>query len=343
MNRLVSRNRGFTLVELLVVITIIGILIALLLPAVQAAREAARRSQCTNNMKQMGLALQGYHDSFRCFPRYAYLSGSSTSHWNGYSAHVMILPYLEQATLFEKIRDTSSKFYTASQTGSFSTQYTSVPLPPYICPSAGTSVNSAWKGVNHYPVCAGSNIGWVPSGGENGAFQRDVETDIAQFRDGTSNTIMVGEQLTGDSSSNNSTPFQSDGSDIVRGIAWSYANNSTKAGPIPQSAVEAYGTQCAAGTANHTGTMGLSWLWPVNFYTVFTTLAPPNWKYPSCMECSGCSAGDSRGVFPARSRHPGGVNHTMADASVRFIGDTIDLTAYQALGTKDGNEAVSPP
>ena len=97
-----SRQKGFTLVELLVVIAIIGILVALLLPAIQAAREAARRTQCYNNMKQFALAAQNYHDAYKKFPRFTYPK-TGLSHWQGFSAHVMFLPYIEQQGIYDQV------------------------------------------------------------------------------------------------------------------------------------------------------------------------------------------------------------------------------------------------
>ena len=99
-----SRNRkGFTLVELLVVIAIIGILVALLLPAVQAAREAARRMSCSNNVKQLSLAMHNYHDVHKTFPRYCLPINPGCSHWEGFSAHTMILPFIEQQAIAEEV------------------------------------------------------------------------------------------------------------------------------------------------------------------------------------------------------------------------------------------------
>jgi prepilin-type N-terminal cleavage/methylation domain-containing protein len=340
MKRSDSFRRGFTLVELLVVIAIIGILIALLLPAVQAAREAARRSQCTNNLKQMGLALHNYHDIFKTFPRWAQrpVDPANNSHWNGYSVHVRILPFMEQRPLYDAIKTASQNFCLSGH--SINSTHQSARVDAYICPSAPPYGDVNWKSSCNYPLNAGPNIGWGSA--DNGVFRVDVEVGMRDITDGTSNTIMVGEQLTSDGNTNNTTQYRFP-FDIVRGIAWTGSRTSTSQGAITQADLETYGQACAAATDNHTGSSGQAFLRPVHFYTAFTTLAPPNWKYPSCMSCSGCSAGDSTGVYPSRSMHPGGTNHCIADASVRFISESVDVTLYQGLGSRNGGETVQIP
>ena len=333
-----NKRRAFTLVELLVVIAIIGILIALLLPAVQAAREAARRSQCTNNLKQLDLGLHNYHDTYRTFPRFAFRSAASTSHWHGYSVHVRLLPFIEQEPLWDEIVTASQNFGLSGHSINSTHQHARVSA--YLCPSDVEYPDANWTSNCNYPVCAGPNLVWsISTDRQNGIFRRDLETNMAAITDGTSNTILVGEQLVGDA---NTGTYNAD-TDVVRGIAWSATNQSTQQGPITAADLTTYGTACAAGTSNHTGGMGSAWLRPVMFFTVFNTLAPPNWEYPTCMACSGCSAGDSVGVYPAKSRHPGGANHGLADGSVRFLSETIDLDLYQGLGSRNGGEVVSIP
>lgn len=329
---MLPRRKGFTLVELLVVIAIIGILIALLLPAVQAAREAARRSACTNNIKQVALALHNYHDVHKTFPRYCYQSTAGASQWEGFSAHTMILPYMEQQAVYDIVFGLWS---TCSQPadGWPHADFTAIrrtKIDALTCPS-DSSQSGADTGNNNYPVCAGSNLGWSRSTSEsNGVFSRDWERDIASIRDGTSNTIMVGEQRLGDHNGGYSP------GDVVTGIPFPGAMTFPT-----QADVTAFGQSCESAKANHHSHSGRDWISPLFWATVFNTVAPPNWQWPSCQTCSGCGSGDSDGVFPARSYHPGGANHALADASVRFITETIDFNMYQYLGSRSGGEPVS--
>jgi len=342
-----SRGRrwlGFTLVELLVVIAIIGILIALLLPAVQAAREAARRSQCTNNLKQVALGLHNYHDVYKTFPRYAMginnvdcAPGSTTcannSDWRGHSVHTMLLPYVEQKAVYASV-----DFRLCYWVGTNGSGPRFAKVPPYQCPS-DPPVPSTSAGPITYPVCEGPNWGYQGSTSTaNGMFRRWIETGMAEVLDGLSNTIMLGEQIKGDM----------DGAryslgDVIKPIA--IAGNN----PFPtQAQVDAYGLACdqarAAGNPpTHNSEYGRYYMSTSMGYTVFNTIATPNYRYPSCQSCSGCGEGDSTGNFPARSRHPGGVNCALGDASVRFFSDTLDFNLWQGLGSRNGKETVTVP
>lgn len=331
---------AFTLVELLVVIAIIGILIALLLPAVQAAREAARRSQCTNNLKQLALAAQNYHDVYKTFPRFVYRTTSNAtencSHWEGFSAHTMFLPYVEQSSVYNVVTGlwkTTTDGHEGWRTGTFGPISNTV-INAFRCPSDATSPFGADAGNNNYMVSTGPQYNDWNSGTSLGVFQRDRETTMADIRDGTSNTILFGESLLGDNSSN----YQP--GDVVRGIAYSGANQWPS-----QADMETYGGSCSTPTAlaNHHSHAGREWISGMHSQTVMNTIVPPNWKYPTCQNCSGCGWMDSDGVFGARSYHPGGTNHAGVDGSVRFISETIEFRTYQYLGGRaDGNTASMP-
>jgi len=326
-----------------VVIAIIGILIALLLPAVQAAREAARRSQCTNNLKQMGLALHNYHDVVLTFPQAVLRSGSNTNPWHSYSVHTAILPFVEQRALYDKAKSVSQDFYLTSHDGAVTPTVCRTRVNAYICPSTPAYPSATEVGNCSYPVSTGPNLTWgISSTLQNGAFRLDLPTSMRDFTDGTSNTILVGEQNFGDADTTNTPPFDIT-RDVARGVAWPHTNQSTSQGAFTQAQIDQYGQSCQSASSNHIGFMGQYWVRPVFFFSLFNTLAPPNWKYPSCMSCSGCWAGDSLGVFPARSSHPGGCNHALADGSVRFISDTVDLQIYHGLGSRNGGESVQSP
>lgn len=299
-----TARRGFTLVELLVVIAIIGILIALLLPAVQAAREAARRSRCSNNLKQLGIGIHNYHDANNRFP-------ISVSAWSegprpaanctGKGWILSTLPYLEQGPLYQQfIPAFTTNLWNAACANAMKTQ-----LPVLQCPS-DSSVNELstaqyqWGGTQVALTSYKGVIGDTRMGGAvsihqgtepdchttigcNGIFYRNSYQDRVSFAsvsDGTSNTFMVGEDVPKEN--NHSAAFYSNGD---------YAS-------------------CHA---------------PPNYF--------PNPSTPD----------DWWNVISFRSKHPGGVQFCMADASVRFIPQTIDYTLYRRLSTKDGGEAVTPP
>jgi len=342
--RLSRSKHGFTLVELLVVIAIIGILIALLLPAVQAAREAARRSTCTNHLKQLALAFHNYHDVNKKFPRLVYTvtmhepycdpaakwgCGSGGCRRQCAGPFVKILPNIEQNALYTQYKHSCGLLATTNKDLTFGAR-----IDTFVCPS---DINEgAWAQTN-YAYSMGPTQGW-DDGEANGIgmFRWDHEVGMSDVTDGTSNTIMLGERLLGDGQTGKNSLR-----DTVRvgsqGCPYTFPT---------QAQVDLWGA--AAGPIN-----GAVWsqdagldncsqhAWPVAFAR-FNEMAPPNWKYPD-VQTSGCGRPAGEGVRPARSAHPGGVNVALGDASIRFVSETIDLPTWQYMGARNDGKAFAMP
>lgn len=320
-------RQAFTLVELLVVIAIIGILIALLLPAVQAAREAARRSQCTNNLKQIALAFHNYVDTHKVFPAYQY-HVEGTSSWHGHGALTMALPYLEQGPVYDKVT-----FYYRWDDGG--RQPDEVKIGTFLCPTDSPFPNLAHPG-NNYVVCGGGRINLYDAGNPvdaSGIFVRRRETTFAQIRDGTSNVIMLSEILKGDDTGSMLTKQR----DFTNNLG-TYTDRFP-----PASQIESLGVACDSNaTSWHQSNAGQRWMGSFPGFIAFNTVAPPNWDHVSC--CQGGTFGyacDRNGIVPPRSFHPGGVNAALGDASVRFISETIDLLLFQRAGAREDGNTIS--
>ena len=325
---------AFTLVELLVVIAIIGILIALLLPAVQAAREAARRSQCTNNLKQIALAFHNYHDTHKTFPAFQYPCTNSSGNCNSWLRHgpfTMILPYIEQNSIYESI-DFSLPFNHGNQPNR------DAKIGGYLCPTDGPFPDTNRPGLN-YAVNAGSRRNIYSTGGPvraSGPFVRLRETNFAQIRDGTSNVVLASEILLGDNDNNMFTIERDYSRQLPGGFdQFPTAND-----------IESAGTSCDATAlgGDHQSNAGRRWGAGHAGFGVCNTVAPPNWRHVTCCEGGGFGvACDRNAIVPPRSWHPGGVNAALCDASVTFVSETIDLTNWQFLGAReDGNPVQSP-
>ena len=314
------RSRGFTLIELLVVIAIIAILIALLLPAVQQAREAARRTQCKNNLKQLGLALHNYHDNYLMFPpaHTQIQSRLLTASWEGRGIWVSILPFIDQAPLYNLY---NFDVHGLQQTG---TAVANSKITAFLCPS-DRDWGGSEGGIN-YGGSVGSNpLFWGSPG--NGAIQRMRGTPIGNFTDGTSNTVLASEFLKGD----NAQGSQSD-SDITRATSVpSFVNPEF----LTQAEVNSVAAACNLASTSEVSLSqcGRNWYSPFPGQSLVGTTVPPNWTTPTCAffaafgECA-----DRDGIYSARSRHTGGVHALMADGGVRFVSSNVDLLTWQRAG-----------
>lgn len=333
-----NRRKAFTLIELLVVIAIIAILIALLLPAVQQAREAARRTQCRNNLKQIGLALHNYLDTFSVLPpSYCAVPGVTTTVGGQWSVFARILPYMEQSNLQNLI----------NWSVGYSTQVNvaTTRVPSYLCPSEPNDVMRVDPSTGvprDYPASYVVNFGtwkiYDPTNGSggDGAFFPNSKMRPANFTDGMSNTLCASEAKA-------YTPY-------VR-------NTTADLGPVvptdPAFAGAFTGDGCCIGPSLQLNTGHTEWADGLCQQSGFTTTFPPNTKIPYPVSGTvydidiiswreGTHATRVQyAAMPARSHHEGMVLTLLMDGSARTVSESIDKGIWQSLGTRAGGEILS--
>ena len=326
-----ARRPAFTLVELLVVIAIIGILVALLLPAVQAAREAARRTQCSNNLKQIMLATHLYMDSYRAVPPSICLPTDGGS--AGWSAQARILPYVEQLNL-QNLIDFRYGYGDVANAPQHA-QVTQMRVPTFVCPSETKAAPRVSGAITHYPLSYAVNLGrfFIFDAATrqmgDGAFTVNGMLTDGSYLDGMSNTMGLAE---------------------VKAFTWRMRDGAQPATlgaalPVDPAAAVALG-----GTATQTG--HTEWVDGKASQTGFTSTFTPNTKVLAnssgvMIDVDIVSRSESLaatspiyGVVTSRSYHPGIVQVVMMDGSVRAIANGISRPVWHALSTREGNEAI---
>jgi prepilin-type N-terminal cleavage/methylation domain-containing protein/prepilin-type processing-associated H-X9-DG protein len=315
------RHRGFTLIELLVVIAIIAVLIALLLPAVQSAREAARRMQCSNNLKQLGLAMHNYHQVIGTFPigvlgvrspNHYPAAGDPTGAINRRTWAFMILPFIEQSAMYGAVN--FSLPYNPP-TGAANNTVSESLIATFLCPDDPTTnqIDQNNRREGNYVVNWGNaywaqNIvaGSSPVPFLGAPFSMDNSFGVQYIIDGTSNTLLMAEILIGQTQPTNLYEHRGDIYNDDYNCAM-FNTFTTPNSTTPDAIANGY---CR---------------YPYN-------LNPP---------CTGTTGGSQNSYNASRSRHPGGVNALFADGSVRFFKNTINVSVWQALGSTKGGEVIS--
>ena len=340
-----NASPGFTLIELLVVIGIMAVLAALLLPAIQSAREAARRASCQNNLRQIGLALHNYHADHNCFPicntnRFIFKAASDGSdilvYAGSFSIHVRLLPYFEQRNIYNAINFDSgteppeifggpNPTLAGAELLRINSTASSRHISAFLCPSDGGPFTEAG---NNYRGNAGVGPAGVASAeyrdSGNGLFEEIGLTRASYITDGLSHTAAFSERSRGSGSLNRPIPDR----DFFAMLGYELS-----ADELLQ------GCQVAArpGAKAFFVFGGRWWFWVGRERTLYSHTQQPNGRIPDCIL--------PRMTFPigmatARSQHPGGANTLMADGSVRFVSETTNLAVWRGLGTRSGGELV---
>ena len=332
---------GFTLVELLVVIAIIGILVSLLLPAVQSARESARRLQCQNNLKQLALACHSFHQTHEMFPY-----GRKYDIWDSYTWTQLILPHIEQQAIYDRYHTLPDRGYVTSYPGPNGPigddadlrEARHAEIPPYYCPTDKSPTNNELGTASYgfkrgnYSGCAGSGdmygesidstsgpwglgIFGVQPNQSFDSGQASVSSSIAEAKDGTTNTLLLSETVVpridpGWGGPMGETIYGNMGGALFTAAQTPNSSSPDQViGPCPQ------------------------------------TLGDGTYK-PPCVSIAGSAWWTRSGEgahAAARSQHPGGVNAALGDGSVHFYSDSVDLSLWRGMGTRAGGEVIQLP
>lgn len=328
-------NSGFTVVELLVSLAVVGLLLSLIVPAVQSARERSRQVQCLNNLKQLGTACQNFESARRVIP--SYLGRSPVSNpgpvGSNISVQAQLLPYLDQHPLYDRIdkRENGSGMATDPPGSEHNSELLTTAVPVFACPS-----DSVDSGEVSYRGCTGTTPGvhaTIPEtdvgAAKIGAFIRFDGLRFSMMKDGLSQTVLFSERLVGDHDDSVLTP-SGDIADMsqVPPQGWSYL--------YPNDAV----TRCrfvTSADAPHWSHAGSTWLLSGYTQTLYNHVLAPNSAIPDCGSGDGVGF---HGAVSARSYHTGGVNVVFADGAARFVSEDVDLGVWRALASIRGEEVV---
>ncbi len=349
-----ARSHGFTLVELLVVIAIIGVLVGLLLPAVQAAREAARRMSCSNNFKQLGLALHNYHSAYRQLPRQSGGTtgpGASNNNKGRQSAFPGMLPFFEQQALWEAISNpwthpSGSPSFQAMGPAHWINSYTpfNTQVAALRCPSDPNANNGQPQGRTNYGFCLGdsfwniNNTTTANRDQQRGVFENNKATKFRDCLDGTANTIAMGEMV-----------LSQGAREVIGDAAYrantnnAYRNNpkaNCKDAVIDSARPQFYDVSInLMADAGNERTRGNNWVGGDQIFTSVVTVLAPN--SPSCHR--GSNSNDEGGIVSMASRHQGGCHVLILDGAVKFVTDSIDTgdTNSPPVGVTGGPPAGS--